>query len=67
MKPCDCKDINDTITKLNEAGISFNEYGILVKPTTVEIKIPKATIIMPMKIFEKLARWYLEDQEVTND
>ena len=62
MKPCDCKDQVDTIS-LNEQGIAINDWSLCVAPAVVEIEYKHyGKIIMPMPIFTKFAKWYLEDQ-----
>ena len=61
MKPCDCKDQNDTHS-MNEQGIGINDWGITVIPNYVEMKFPSGAIKIPMTMFKKFAEWYLEDQ-----
>jgi len=63
MRPCNCKDMYEA-KKLNHQGISFNEYSITVKPMGVIIEVyPHYRIRLPMTIFKRFAKWYLEDQE----
>ena len=61
MKPCDCKDEMD-VAKLKEQGISFNENSIRVKPCVVILSNGSYTIKIQQTLFEKYARWYLEEQ-----
>ena len=62
MKPCDCKDKNDTHS-MNEQGITINEWSLAVKPSVVEIENRYyGKIKIPMSTFTKFAEWYLEDQ-----
>ena len=66
MKPCDCKDSYDA-NAMNEQGISINEWSLLVDPARVEIEHRHyGKIILPMSIFTKFVRWYLEDQVEKN-
>jgi hypothetical protein len=63
MRPCDCKDSLDA-ESMNEQGIAINEWSLLVAPATVEIEHRVyGKITLPMSIFTKFAKWYLEDQE----
>ena len=61
MKPCDCEDSIDA-NKLNEQGISFGMNSIEVKPCVVILSSGSCTMTMTQNVFERLARWYLEDQ-----
>ena len=61
MKPCDCKDAQD-IKQLNEQAVAFNDVSIEVIPTCVIITQGWCTVKMWQKHFERLAKWYLEDQ-----
>jgi len=63
MKPCDCKDNRDA-KSMTEQGIAINEWSLLVEPARVEIEhLHYGKIILPMTIFTKFAKWYLEEQE----
>lgn len=64
MKPCDCRDINDTETKLDHAGISVNDNGISVMPNVVILREGNCELKIPMHRFKMYATWYLEDQVV---
>lgn len=63
LAPCDCKDWANA-ERLNEQGIGFNEYSLEVKPNVVVISTNDATLRIPMRHFERFARWYLEPQEI---
>ena len=67
MKPCNCKSMHEAFFKLNEQGISFNNNSLFVEPNIVEMHIDATTIRIPMRIFERFARWYLTDQEESED
>ena len=62
MKPCDCKDEMD-VAKLKEQGISFNENSIIVKPNVVVLSNGSYNVKINQALFEKYARWYLEEQD----
>ena len=63
MKPCDCKDQNDTHS-MNEQGIAHNEWSLTVEPAVVRIKHQHyGELKMPMSIMKRFAEWYLEDQK----
>lgn len=62
MKPCDCRDSQDT-DKLKEQSITFNENSIKVDPCVVILTRGGCSMRMTQRAFEKLARWYLEDQD----
>jgi len=67
MKPCDCKDSQDT-ESMNEQGIAINEWSLLVEPARVEIEHKYyGKIRMPMGTFTKFAKWYMKDQNRTCD
>jgi len=61
MKPCDCKD-GAMASELNEQGIGFNEWQILVEPLFVYIQNATTKIRIPQNRFKAFAEWYLEDQ-----
>jgi len=61
MRPCDCKDEYD-VMDLKEHGLQFNENSIEVKPLVVVLRVGGCSMKMPQKAFEKLAKWYFEDQ-----
>lgn len=63
MRPCDCPDYA-TVQKLNEQGLRFNEWGIMVSPNSVIIENGTTTMRIPMRRFKAFAEWYLEDQEI---
>ena len=62
MKPCDCKDMNDALKELNEIGVAYNNWGFTVSPAFVRIDSSQCTLRIPMTIFKRFAKWYLEDQ-----
>lgn len=62
MRPCDCKDLQD-VKKLDHSGIKHNDIGIEVHPGSVIIERGPATLRIPQSHFERMARWYLEDQD----
>jgi hypothetical protein len=63
MKPCDCKDSQDAMS-METQGIGINDWSLNVKPATVVIEHQHyGKIKIPMIVFTKLAKWYLEDQE----
>jgi len=62
MKPCNCKDQQDA-KSMNEQGIGINDWSLVVDPAAVEIEHKHfGKVRVPMTIFEKFAKWYLEDQ-----
>ena len=62
MKPCDCKDQQDSCS-LNEQGIGINDWRFGVEPAVVEIEhLHYGKIKIPMVIMKRFAEWYLEDQ-----
>jgi hypothetical protein len=61
MKPCDCTTTVDT-KKLNEQGLSFNEWSIEVHPPMVTISNTHTIFSVPARKFRLFAEWYLEDQ-----
>ena len=61
MRPCDCPDWSTT-QKLNEQGLRFNEWSIVVQPNSVIIENTTTTMRIPMNRFKAFAEWYLEDQ-----
>jgi len=61
MKPCDCRDQQDA-DKLNEQGISFNENSLRIDPCVVILTRGHCSMRITQQAFEKLARWYLEEQ-----
>lgn len=61
MKPCDCKDAQD-LKKLSHNGTRFNGNWIEVEPAIVRIRLDRTTIEIPQFLFERFAKWYLEDQ-----
>jgi hypothetical protein len=63
LKPCDCKDIEDT-KKLSEQGISFNEDSLIVEPNKVILKLGHVTVNISMHRFKQFAEWYLTEQEI---
>lgn len=66
MKPCDCHD-QVTANKLQFQGVGYNDNSIELRPSTVVLKIDNTTIRINQRLFEKFARWYLEDQEEEKD
>ena len=62
MKPCDCKDYMTMMDKLNESGVSYNDWKLHVQPLQVVIEAPSCSLRIPMIIFRRFAEWYLEDQ-----
>ena len=62
MKPCDCHDLYTCLNQLNEQGVQYNNYSLSVQPSLVIIKMPMIEIKIPQSIFERFAKWYLEDQ-----
>jgi hypothetical protein len=63
MKPCDCRDQQDA-KSITEQGIAINEWSLLVNPASVEIEHRHyGKIILPMSVFTKFVKWYLEDQK----
>jgi len=62
LAPYQCKDQN-TANQLQYQGIGFNDDHISVKPSIVELTIGASTLRIPMYLFERFARWYLEPQE----
>lgn len=67
MKPCDCKDMNDVIDKLDESGVVYNGWSLTLSPMYVRVDTATCRIRIPMSIFKRFAEWYLKDQEVGND
>jgi hypothetical protein len=62
MRPCDCKDEQDT-KKLQENGIRHNDDSLVVTPNFVTLKLGHTTVTMSMHRFKQFAEWYLEDQD----
>ena len=63
MKPCDCKDSVDAMS-MNEQGIAINEWSLNVQPASVILEHRHYGMIrMPMSVFTKFAKWYMEDQD----
>jgi hypothetical protein len=58
LRPCDCKSIEET-KQLPEAGIKFNDKGILVEPLSVVITVGECILRVPMSTFRIWAEWYL--------
>jgi len=63
MKPCDCHDRYTAMTMLNEQGISFANITFSVLPSYVRLEVGPVRIKINQKHFERIAKWYLEDQE----
>jgi hypothetical protein len=61
MKPCDCETKSEA-KKLNEQGISFNEWSIEVDPPMVTISNTHTIFSVPARKFKAFAEWYIEDQ-----
>ena len=64
LRPCDCKDMSDA-EKLVESGMYINMIGINVEPNIVIIENDTTRLKIPMSIFKKLAKWYLEPQDIS--
>jgi len=63
MKPCNCK-MEIQVRKLQEQGISFNNYKIEIDSSGVYLDIdPHVRMKIPHKTFKSFAEWYLGDQE----
>lgn len=62
MKPCDCYD-SVSAGKLQEQGLGFNEWSIIVKPLSVLISNSTTELRISQKLFKQFAEWYLEDQD----
>jgi len=62
MKPCDCRDAQDT-SRLDHSGVRFNSDGIEVIPPNVIIYVGPCQFILSQRKFKMLAEWYLENQE----
>lgn len=62
MKPCDCKDQYNA-NKLDHQGLTINKDSIELKPNMVILTIGPCQIKINQNIFEKFAKWYLEDQD----
>jgi hypothetical protein len=63
MRPCDCKDRHTAMTQLREQGIGFADVRLTLEPAVVELRIGPCTLRIPQRHFQRLAEWYLEDQE----
>jgi len=62
MKPCDCKSMRD-VSKLEEQGVSFNNYQIEVDSGGVLLTIdPYCRIKIHNRCFKRFAEWYLSEQ-----
>ena len=48
--------------KLNEQGLSINNYRIEVAPMSVFIETTNFSWKLPQSIFKRFAEWYMEDQ-----
>ena len=67
MKPCDCKDQQDT-DNLKEQGIGINDWSMTVKPAVVQIDLRHFGLVqVPMSVMKKFAEWYLRDQDYECD
>ena len=62
MRPCDCKDEQDT-KKLECNGIMHNDESLVVTPNCVTLTLGHTTVTMSMRRFKQFAEWYLEDQK----
>ena len=59
------KNINKyelNLKKLTEQGIGINNNRLMVQPNFVKIELGNCSFQMSQSLFEKFARWYLEDQ-----
>lgn len=63
MRPCDCKSMMDGNDNLSEMGLSFNNCSIEIQPLTVVLRHGPGELTIPMRIFQRFAEWYLEDQD----
>ena len=63
LRPCDCKDIA-TAKLLNEQGIGFNEDSFTIEPSVVILKVGHTQVKINMKLMQRFAEWYLEEQEI---
>ena len=63
MRPCDCISQDDVISKLDAAGISFNDCSITVSPLVVVLRNGPGQLTFNMKLFQRFCEWYLEDQK----
>jgi len=63
LRPCDCKD-QVTAMRLNEQGITHNEFSLMVEPSVVLLTVGHTTIKIPMKKFEMFAKWFLTEQNI---
>jgi hypothetical protein len=51
------------MTMLYEQGIKFGDMGLSIEPPVVILTSGSCTIRILMSHFERLAKWYLEDQD----
>ena len=62
-RPCDCKDMH-TVRKLQEQGLKIRDCSIEVRPVNVILEVGACTVKIPQIVFQRLAEWYLEEQEL---
>jgi hypothetical protein len=63
MRPCDCGSMEDVHNMPESGGVCYGRHSLSICPPNVMITIPEITLKIPMHIFERLAEWYLEEQE----
>jgi hypothetical protein len=56
--------MNDAIEKLDETGVMYNGWSCIVSPHYVRIDSQTCRLRIPMTIFKRFAKWYLEDQAI---
>jgi len=62
MKPCDCKDQQDT-KSMTTQGMRVNDWTLSVEPAKVVLEhIHYGHVNVPMSVFKRFAEWYLKDQ-----
>ena len=66
MRPCECEDAVYA-AKLNEQGIKMNDDSLCISPNYVTLTMGHTSINISMSRFEQFARWFLENQEGTED
>jgi len=62
MRPCDCVSQYEARNKLSEQGIAYNDCSITVQPLVVVLTNGPGQLTINMKMFQRLAEWYLKDQ-----
>lgn len=63
LSPSECQD-NVTVMKLEEQGIAFSNVEFEVRPPNVILRVGPCELRILQSHFIKLAKWYLEEQDI---